>query len=383
MRVLQLHTRYRIPAGEDSVVDNEADALRRGGHDVRRVMLENPSGTAAAIRDLARSLHNRRVAELVRAEISAFSPDIVHVHNTWFAMSSAAITTAAASGVPVVMTVHNYRLGCLSADLYRDGDVCTACVGRSPLRGVLHGCSRDSRALSAVQAIEVTATRSRRVLDRHVARIIAPSQFFADRLVDIGIRADRLVVKAHFTADPGPRPAPPAASTDIVYVGRLAPGKGVESLVRAWPMVERAGRLTIIGDGPLADELTDVATHGVDIAGWMDRAAVRRQLLSARALVMPSEWYEPFGMVLIEAMSAQLPIIATTTAAARGIIGPGAILVPPRRPDALAAAISDLDDATVNDVGAINRQRYEECYTEAIGLAALESLYTSVIRGSR
>jgi glycosyltransferase involved in cell wall biosynthesis len=381
MRVLQLHTRYRTPAGEDSVVDNEADALRRGGHDVRRLVVENPSGTAAAIRDLSRCLHNRPVADLVRAEISAFSPDIVHVHNTWFAMSSAAISTAAAGGVPVVMTVHNYRLGCISANLYRDGDVCTACVGRSPLRGVLHGCYRDSRALSAVQAIEVAATRSRRVLDRHVARFIAPSQFFADRLVDIGVSADRLAVKAHFTADPGPRPAPPAASTEILYVGRLAPGKGVESLVEAWPMVERADHLTIIGDGPL--ELTDAAADGVEIAGWMDRAAVRRRLLTARALVMPSEWYEPFGMVLIEAMSAGLPIIATTTAAARGIIGPGAILVPPHRPDALAAAISELDDATVDEVGAINRRRFEECYTEAIGLAALESLYTSVIGGSR
>ena len=95
---------------------------------------------------------------------------------------------------------------------------------------------------------------------------------------------------------------------------------------------------------------------------------------------MPSEWYEPFGMVLIEAMSAGLPIIATTTASARDIVGSGAIAVPARRPDALAAAIASLDDPTVDELGMLNRRRFEECYTEATGIAALESLYTSTTR---
>lgn len=101
-------------------------------------------------------------------------------------------------------------------------------------------------------------------------------------------------------------------------------------------------------------------------------------MLAARALVMPSEWYEPFGMVLVEAMSAGLPIIVTTTAAARGIVGPGAIVVPPHRPDAIAAAISTLDDATADELGALNRRRFEERYSAVAGLADLESLYVSV-----
>jgi glycosyltransferase involved in cell wall biosynthesis len=341
--------------------------------------VENPSDPTASITALVRSLHNRPVASRVRSEIAAFSPDVVHVHNTWFAMSSSAIEAAADTETPIVMTIHNYRLGCISVDLFRDGDVCTACVGRSPIRGVVHGCYRDSRVLSAVQATEVS--RTRRVLDRCVDRFVAPSQFFADRLVDIGVPTDRLVVKPHFAPDPGPRVRPPSASTEVLYVGRLAPGKGADTLLAAWPSVGRNSRphLTVIGDGPLLAPLCGAAVDGVEFVGWLDRAAVSQRMLGARALVAPSEWYEPFGMVLIEAMSAGLPIIVTTTAAARGIVGSGAIVVPPHRPDAIAAAISTLDDATADELGARNRRRFEECYTAAGGLAELESLYASAM----
>jgi glycosyltransferase involved in cell wall biosynthesis len=237
--------------------------------------------------------------------------------------------------------------------------------------------------LSAVQATEVS--RTRRVLDRCVDRFVAPSQFFADRLVDIGVPADRLVVKPHFAPDPGPRVRPPSASTEVLYVGRLAPGKGADTLVAAWPSVVRDSRphLTVIGDGPLLAPLRGAVGDGVEFVGWLDRAAVSQRMLGARALVAPSEWYEPFGMVLIEAMSAGLPIIVTTTAAARGIVGSGTIVVAPHRPDAIAAAISTLDDATADELGARNRRRFEECYTAAVGLAELESLYASVMNTDR
>lgn len=382
MRILQLHARYRIEAGEDSVVDNEAAALEAGGHVVRQLVVANPTDTVRAIGELARSLHNRPVAATVRRTIADFEPDVVHVHNTWFALSSSAVLAAAASGTPVVMTLHNYRLGCLSADLFRDGAVCTACVGRSPWRGVAHGCYRDSRLQSALQATEVAVTRTRGILDRSVQRFIAPSQFMADRLIEIGVPGERLVVKGHFSSDPGPRPTPPSQSQSIVSVGRFAMGKGLDTLVDAWPRVDPTlGRsLALIGDGPLAVR----APSGVDVPGWLPRTEVTARLLRARALVMPSEWYEPFGMVLIEAMSAGLPIVATTAAAARSIVGVGGLLaVPPCEPAALARAIEALDDAAVDRMGAANRRRFEECYTEAVGLRALETLYESTIVDAR
>jgi glycosyltransferase involved in cell wall biosynthesis len=275
-------------------------------------------------------------------------------------------------------------LGCLGADLFRDGAVCTACVGRSPWRGVVHACYRGSRLQSAVQAAEVVVTRRRNVLDRCVRRFVAPSQFMADRLVELGLPRDRLHVKAHFVADPGPRPSPPSSSSRVLSVGRLAPGKGLDTLVDAWNRLDGSdGRtLTIVGDGPLAPSLGHAA--GVERPGWLPRHEVIERLLTARALVMPSEWYEPFGMVLVEAMSAGLPIVVTTAAGARAIVGPdGAVAVPPRDAAALAGAIESLDDDTVDRLGAANRRRYDARYTESAGLAALEELYRSVLPGAQ
>ena len=347
-----------------------------------QVLAENPAGALASGLALARSLHNRGAAARVRSAIEAVAPDVVHIHNTWFSLSSSVVTAASSTGVPVVMTLHNYRLGCLSTDLFRDEAVCTACVGRTPARGVIHGCYRGSRALSAVQATEVMLTRSRRVLDRSVRRFIIPSRFMADRLIDIGVPADRIIVKPHFSADVGPRAAPPSRSGDVVVVGRLAPGKGIDTLLDAWKLssAARERRLTVIGDGPLAERLHAGAPSSVDFVGWRSRDDVARRMLSARALVMPTEWYEPFGMVLIEAMSAGVPIVTTTMAGARAIVGGSdELVVPPRRPAALAAALDALDDTTVDAEGAANRARYEANYTEQRGLDELLAVYATAI----
>jgi glycosyltransferase involved in cell wall biosynthesis len=391
MKVLQLHAGYRVPAGEDTVVANEADALEAGGHDVRRHLVSNPTSLRDAVISLGRSLHNNRAAAAVELEIADFRPDIVHVHNTWFALSSSVVAAAARTGTPTVMTLHNYRLGCLSADLFRGDTVCTACVGRLPLAGVVHGCFRNSRILSAIAATEVTVTRSRRVLSDNVDRFVAPSRFMADRLVDIGVPAERLTVKPHFVSDPGARTQPPSASNEILYIGRLAPGKGLDTLMRAWERLsseqrrngERPLRLSIIGDGPLAAELREGAPRGIQFEGWLPRNEVMRRLLNARAFAFPSIWYEPFGMVLIEALSAGLPIVTSDASEASAIIGaPPELVVPVGNDGALATAMMRLSDAVVDEVGAANRHRYETNYTEDIGLTSLEELYTDVIASS-
>ena len=142
------------------------------------------------------------------------------------------------------MTLHNFRLGCIGTDLFRDGAVCTACVGRIPIPGVVHGCYRGSRVLSAIQATEMMVTRTRGVFDSSITRFVAPSRFMADRLADMGVPVERTVVKPHFVSDPGPRALRRRAPSDIVVVGRLAQGKGVGTLLAAWSDAGIAQRAT-------------------------------------------------------------------------------------------------------------------------------------------
>jgi glycosyltransferase involved in cell wall biosynthesis len=387
MRVLQLHAGYRTPAGEDTVVEAEARALREAGHDVVQAIERNPSGALAALATLARSRYNRATAGHVRSLCDDLKPDIVHVHNTWFSQSTSVIDAAVACTRPVVMTLHNYRLGCIGSDLFRGNSTCTACVGRTPISGVVHGCYRDSRLLSAVAAVEVMSTRRHGTL-RHVDRFIAPSQFMADRLVDIGIPANRLTVKPHFTADPGARADPPSASDEIMFIGRLASAKGIRTLLRAWERHgstgaasdRRPARLTIIGDGPLMGEARESAPRGVEFAGWLPHDEVQARMLSARAFVFPSEWYEPFGMVLIEALAAGLPVIATTASDAARITGtPSELVAPAGDEKALSRCFDRLTDVVVDQAGRDARTRFETTYTARSGVIELEAIYRSVI----
>lgn len=388
MRVLQLHAGYRTPAGEDTVVEAEAAALRRAGHDVHQTIGDNPHAAGAAITTLAKSRYNRDAARRARDACQEFQPDVAHVHNTWFAQSSSVIDAVADAGIPSVMTIHNYRLGCLGADLFRDNDVCTSCVGRSPISGVVRGCYRGSRALSAVMAVEIMSTRRRSTLDR-INRFVAPSQFMADRLIDIGVPTERLTVKPHFTPDPGPRSNAPSESDEVLFIGRLASAKGIRTLLRAWerfahdPDTRSAPgplRLIVIGDGPLGAEARESAPRGVEFTGWLPHAEVQQRMLASRAFVFPSEWYEPFGMVLIEAMAAGLPIVTSRASDAVRITG-----TPPRLAAAagdeqeLSKCLAQLDDVTVDQLGSDARGRFESEYRESVGIGDLVALYESVI----
>ncbi len=385
MNVLQLHASYRQPAGEDTVVDAEAALLRAGGHEVVQHLAPNPAGAVPSVGLLAQAPWNISSSRTVAHLLREVRPDIVHVHNTWFALSASVFAPLRRAGVPVVMTLHNYRWGCIGRDLYRDGATCTDCLGRSPLPGVVHGCYRGSRLLSALSAAGMAVHR-RRTLPRSVHRYIAPTDFAAGLLVRAGVERHRLVVKPHFTPDPGPRRQVSSASRDLLYVGRLAPGKGVEELLAAWG--RRAAppggglRLVLVGDGPLRAELERSVPAGVELVGWEDHGAVLERMLGARALVFPSTWYEPFGMVLIEALAAGLPVIGFDVAAVRAIVQPvqPTVLVPVGDVDGLAEAIDALeDDALVDELGRQGRRRYEAEFTGTRNLPLLEAVYQSVL----
>jgi glycosyltransferase involved in cell wall biosynthesis len=382
MKVLQLHARYRDEAGEDAVVDAEGALLRSAGHEVIPVHARTPTSVPRAAALLLTSPWNVASARRVERAVRRQRPDVAHVHNTWFALSSSVLQPLAAAGVPVVMTLHNYRLGCISRDLFRDGAPCTSCLGRSPAPGVLHRCYQGSFAASAVAATELVVHRRRGTLRRGVDRFVAPTEFSASLLARAGVDRARIAVKPHFTHDPGPRLRPVAEADEVLYVGRLAPGKGVEELLAAWRCAPRHGlRLVLIGDGPLRPALEEQRPPDVEVVGWRPRDEVLTRMRGARALAFPSTWYEPFGMVLLEAMAAGLPVAGFAAGAARQIVEPDPpeLLAPVGDVGALGRVIDRLgDDDLVAEVGARSRARFEAAYTPERNLPLLETLYESV-----
>ena len=380
MRVLQVHARYRGRGGEDTTVESDGELLRNAGHEVYLHEERNAPDAAGAIRQLARSPWNTAAARRLGRAIDRFSPDLVHVHNTWFALSPAVVATAHRRGLPVVMTIQNYRLVCVSANLFRDGALCEDCVGSGPWAGVRHRCYRDSAAASGVLATSIVAHRRLRTWKRFVDVYVAVSRFGVERHVAGGVPRERIVVKDNYALDPGPRPSPPSAGNEVLFVGRSGPEKGLETLLRNWEEAAPDGlTLRVIGD---VDQSARSLGGSVEFSGPLDHGAVRDAMARARALAIPSEWPEGQPLVLLEALAAGLPVVGSAIGGIDEVLRDceHAARVPVGDKMGWVRALRGLaDPEAVDRGGAESRRLYERRFDPAGGIRQLTAVYRAAI----
>lgn len=391
LRVLIVHNRYRSaqPSGEDNVVDQELALLRDGGHDA--ALFERRSDDIAGMslpRKVAVPLRvpwNRRSRADLAARLRAERPDVVHVHNTFPLLSPSVLAACADAGVPVVATLHNYTQVCPTGTLYRDGDVCTSCVGRLPVAGVRHGCYRNSRVATVPLAVNLAANR-RRWLST-VERFFCISGAQRDTLVAAGMPAGKLFVKYNFVPEPGRYRT--GAGEHVLFLGRLTEEKGVRLLMSAWECAGGLGvPLVVGGTGPLQDEVAGWAAARDDVryAGLQDKAGCRELIARARAVVVPSTWLETFGLVVVEAMAAGVPAVVAGHGSLAELVSDGVTGLTHRPRD--AASLADglrrlvTDQALNLRLGAAARDRYEQAFSPRAGLANLESGYRAAIRST-
>jgi glycosyltransferase involved in cell wall biosynthesis len=386
VRILQVHTRYREPGGEDVVVKAEAELLRAAGHEVVQWQAQNPQGTSGAVAALALSPWNFPAARSLGRVATRLRPHVAHVHNTWFAMSPSVLPALRRAGVPVVMTLHNYRLLCANGALFRDGRPCEDCIGTHPWHGLRHRCYRDS-ALQSLPAAGTIALHSLLGTWRREVRLfLALNEFSRARFVSGGLPPERIHVKPNFVTDPGPRTVPNSASPTVLYVGRLVSEKGLGVLLEAWRRAAVGSlELVIVGDGPMRPALQRLAVPGVRFAGRLPADEVRRRMLAARALVLPSLSYEVQPMAALEAVAAGVPVLASDIGGMPELLRPlgSCWLVPPGVEEAWAAALRRLTDARLVEQGGRQaRATYEQSFTEASALDALETAYELALRST-
>lgn len=379
MRILQVHTRYRQRGGEDVVVEAERLLLQRARHEVFQHFEENPASLRASATAMAGSIWNPAAARRVEAMVEAVRPDVAHVHNTWVASSPSVVSTLHRKGVPVVMTVHNYRLACANALFLRDGAPCEKCLGRGPWPAVRHGCYRNSRTASAVAAVGMATHSRMETWSRSVDRFIVLSKFAGERLIRADLPPGKIKSGSNFVPDPGPRPAAPSLSSYVTFVGRLMPEKGVSVLLDAWRIARPPGlRLLVIGDGPERARLEAVASPGVQFRGHCTKEEVTAAVLGARALVIPSVWYEMQPLTALEGLAAGSPLVLSDIGGLPELIGgrQAGWLSPPDDATGLARILERLADGrAVDERGAQARHRYLEAYTASDALGRLEDAY--------
>ncbi len=389
MKVLIVHNRYRTaaPSGEDVAVQNEQQMLSRRGIDVVRFERCNddldqdtwPARTAMA----ANTIWSQQSRSALRKVIRQTRPDIMHVHNTFAMLSPSVYGAAKAEGLPVVQTLHNFRFFCPSALFLRDGKPCEECVDKSLLRSIRYRCYRGSMAATATLATMLALHRAIGTYSQDIDRYIVLTQFARAKVTAAGIAASRISVKPNFLANP-----PPPGQGEggyVIYVGRLLEGKGTETLVRAWRSLPDI-RLKIVGDGALRPTLEAIVREGnlnVEFVGRLDRAAVLSAVSRAELMIIPSECYEGFPMVIAESFACGTPVLASRTGSLEELVTDG---VTGRK-----FSVGDTDElarsvrSVLSDCAGLTRMRgnarayFDAHLTEQQNYASLSGIYQQLL----
>jgi glycosyltransferase involved in cell wall biosynthesis len=380
LKILAVHNRYRYRGGEDFAFEAECALLESRGRQVIRYLEDNARiASMSTARLLQTTLWNHRAYRDLRALIARERPSIVHFHNTFPLLSAAALAAARDAGVPIVQTLHNFRLVCLNGLLLRQAAPCEKCVGRSFVwSGIRHACYRGSRAASLWAALSLAVRRARRAWHDGVEAFIVVSRFARAIFRRAGLPESKLMLKPNFVhPDPGPGDG---RGGYVLYLGRLSEEKGVPLLVEAWKRLGSRTKLLIAGDGPLAERLRELASgHAIELLGARPRQEVFGLLRDALLLVAPSLCYEGCPLAVLEAFAAGTPVVASNRGGLAELVNPGQTgwLAPAGDAQALAAAL----DAALADPGLrtemrrLARRHYEDKYTAEANYRRLMEIY--------
>lgn len=310
-----MHNHHADKGGAMEVLAHEAEMLSGAGHQVEQLTLEATermriSGARAA----AKAVWNRDVGVQLDHRITAFRPDVVHVHTPFPLMSPVVFRVAHRRGVPAVTTLHSYRYSCVAGTCWRDGHVCEDCVGaRLKLAGVRHRCYHDSLGASGALTAGLVVHRSLGTFHDSVACYLTLTDFSRRLLIRDGFPAERIVVKPNSVPDPGFVPQARTDERRIVFVGRLIEIKGVRALLDAWTLAPPGMRLVIVGDGPLRGLVEQRVSHdaSIDYVGWVHETEVTALMGGAEAVVVPSEWYEGLPLVILRSLAVGTPVVVS------------------------------------------------------------------------
>jgi exopolysaccharide biosynthesis WecB/TagA/CpsF family protein len=385
MRILVVHNYYQQPGGEDRCLDSEIAMLRDRGHEVIRFTADNDEIDGMGRLALAaRTVWSRPTYKDLRALIRSRQPQVVHFHNTFPLISPAAYYAAKAEGVPVVQTLHNFRLLCPNALFFRDGQVCEDCLGKSiPWPGVMHKCYRGNRSATAAVATMVTAHRALGTWRDMVDVYIPLTEASRSKFVAGGLPADRLVVKPNFLEfDPG---IGDGSGGYAIFVGRLSAEKGIETLLKAWKTFGHDLPLKIVGDGPLAQTVSAAASANPAVE-WLKSQSpqeVLRLIGGAKCVILPSECYENFPRVAIEAFSKGTPVIASRLGAMAEVVADGrtGLRFAPGDPNDLAATVRRFLSHTCMRASA--RAEFDQKYTAEANYQMLTAIYERAEKNAR
>jgi len=382
-----LHNVYREPGGEDSVVVQEKALLEARGHQVELFSVNNNSfsGVLRTVSIACGSVYSRKSRALVGQKIASFEPDVVHVHNFFPQLSPSVYYACLKCQVPVVQTLHNFRLICPNALLFRKGKPCENCIGMSfAWPGVVHACYRNSHVGTAVVAAMLAAHRISNTWMDAVHAFIALSNFARRRFIAGGVPESRLFVKPNVVM---PDPSIGLRSGGYaIFIGRLSAEKGIETLLSAWAQLP-GRKLKIVGDGPMRSVVEKSDLRNIEFFGQRPVHEVLKLLGAAEFLIFPSQCYENFPRVIVEAFAKGVPVLGSDLGSIRELIENNrtGILFSPGDDEDLAHKAEWLfaHGNELQEMSSSARLTFESKYTADRNYEQLMKIYDSAMATSR
>lgn len=385
--VLCVHNRYIQPGGEDQVFESESRLLAENGIRVEKVEEQTtyPGGLVRKIGAAVDCVWSRNWHQEFKAILRRVQPDVVHIHNFFSVMSPSIYYACKEVGVPVVQTLHNYRLACPAASFYRDGKICEECLDHGPFHAVRYGCYRDSKLATAALAAMLEVHRKKSTWSEMVDCYVALTEFARAKMIQAGLPADKIRVKPNFVL-PDPRPRK-GNGNYALFVGRLVDLKGVGTLITAWSKLPASIPLVIAGDGPFRPEMEkligDLKLSNVDYRGRLSRQETLNTMKGARFLVFPSEWYEGFPVTIAESFACGVPVLCSRLGGMQEIVEDGVtgMHFTPGDPADMAEKVqwawSHSED--LSTMGFAARAEFEAKYSAERNFGMLMEIYQSVI----
>ena len=385
MRILIIHNKYQQRGGEDSVFENESSLLKKYGNSVEQLIFSNEEidSPISKIKAGISSIYNKSSAKKLDNKIQIFKPDIIHVHNFFPIASPSIFYESQKHNIPIVMTLHNYRLICPNALLFRDGKVCEECINKEfAISGVMNGCYRDSKLQTFALATMSYLHKKTKTWENRVDKYIALTNFAKNKILNssLKLKEKQITVKPNYVNDHGFE-----LNKDdyLIFIGRLSKEKGVDILLNAFKNSKR--KIVIIGSGPMKDIVEEYSKNyqNIEYLGFQQMDVIIQKLKKAKALIFTSVWYEGMPMTILESLSTGTPVISTD------IGGPAEIIT--NNKTGLIYKVGDVEDLqnsieklySDNDFFknlCINaRKEFEDKFSEKQNYQQLINIYKEVI----
>lgn len=381
-KVLVVHNYYQIPGGEDTVVANEKKMLAKHGHEVivysrNNAELKNMSFFKKILLPFT-TIFNIRTYKEIKKIIKDHEIEIVHVHNTLNLISPSVYYAAIAMNVPVVQTVHNFRLLCPGATFYRNGHICEDCVKYGLKCAVKHSCYRKSKIQTLGCVISMWFHRMTGIYGK--INYICLTEFNKDKLLELKqIKPERVFVKPNFVESVGKFIPEAKRKNQFVFAGRLDKLKGIDILFEAWKIMgSEAPKLIVCGIGPMEEWCKTFINNNkvnIELKGFVQNQETRKIIANSKALILPTQWYEGFPMSIVEAFSVGTPVICSDLGNAGSVIeeGKSGIKFKVNSSYSLVEAVNRCKGLTISTLNV-----YKDRFTEENNYKIIRNIYLEV-----